>query len=157
MFDLTTYVKKWRIRQLKTVFSTLDTLCSGRGCKKSIGQIKSLLGLQFHRKRQISPPSCMNIVAHWHFFTQVSNNSLNRALKLKSALYVTDRIDSNLGKQLWLVCHKPSILGKAVIGRLFSVPDLGLCDRPMRALPKIEQLYKSIQSNESFVQNWAIT
>ena len=27
MFDLTTYVKKWRIRQLKTVFSTLDTLC----------------------------------------------------------------------------------------------------------------------------------
>ena len=26
MFDLTTYVKKWRIRQLKTVFSTLDTL-----------------------------------------------------------------------------------------------------------------------------------
>ena len=29
MFDLTTYVKKWRIRQLKTVFSTLDTLCLG--------------------------------------------------------------------------------------------------------------------------------
>ena len=28
MFDLTTYVKKWRIRQLKTVFSTIDTLCS---------------------------------------------------------------------------------------------------------------------------------
>ena len=28
MFDLTTYVKKWRIRQLKTVFSTLDTLCT---------------------------------------------------------------------------------------------------------------------------------
>ena len=28
MFDLTTYVKKWQIRQLKTVFSTLDTLCS---------------------------------------------------------------------------------------------------------------------------------
>ena len=28
MFDLTTYVKKWRIRQLKTVFSTLDTLCA---------------------------------------------------------------------------------------------------------------------------------
>ena len=27
MFDLTTYVKKWQIRQLKTVFSTLDTLC----------------------------------------------------------------------------------------------------------------------------------
>ena len=27
MFDLTAYVKKWRIRQLKTVFSTLDTLC----------------------------------------------------------------------------------------------------------------------------------
>ena len=27
MFDLTTYVKKWRILQLKTVFSTLDTLC----------------------------------------------------------------------------------------------------------------------------------
>ena len=26
MFDLTTYVKKWQIRQLKTVFSTLDTL-----------------------------------------------------------------------------------------------------------------------------------
>ena len=26
MFDLTIYVKKWRIRQLKTVFSTLDTL-----------------------------------------------------------------------------------------------------------------------------------
>ena len=37
---------------------------SGSECKKSIGQIKSLLGLQFHRKRQISPPSCMNIVAH---------------------------------------------------------------------------------------------
>ena len=31
MFDLTTYVKKWRIRQLKTVFSTLDTLCRGGG------------------------------------------------------------------------------------------------------------------------------
>ena len=29
MFDLTTYVKKWRIRQLKTVFSTLDTLWGG--------------------------------------------------------------------------------------------------------------------------------
>ena len=28
MFDLTTYVKKWQIRQLKTVFSTLDTLCT---------------------------------------------------------------------------------------------------------------------------------
>ena len=32
MFDLTTYVKKWRIRQLKTVFSTLDTLCRSRPC-----------------------------------------------------------------------------------------------------------------------------
>ena len=29
MFDLTTYVKKWRIRQLKTIFSTLDTLWDG--------------------------------------------------------------------------------------------------------------------------------
>ena len=27
MFDLTTYPKKWEIPQLKTVFSTLDTLC----------------------------------------------------------------------------------------------------------------------------------
>ena len=27
MFDLTTYIKKWRIRQLKTAFSALDTLC----------------------------------------------------------------------------------------------------------------------------------
>jgi hypothetical protein len=49
---------------------------SGRGCKKSIGQIKSLLGLQFHRKRQISPPSYMNIASLLQFFTQVSNNSL---------------------------------------------------------------------------------
>ena len=32
MFDLTTYVKKWRIRQLKTVFSTLDTLWSTNHC-----------------------------------------------------------------------------------------------------------------------------
>ena len=36
---------------------------SGRGCKKSIGQMKSLLGLQSCRKRQISPPSFMNIVS----------------------------------------------------------------------------------------------
>ena len=36
---------------------------SGRGCKKSIGQIKSLLGLQSRRKRQISPPSYMNIAS----------------------------------------------------------------------------------------------
>ena len=49
---------------------------SGRGCKKSIGQIKSLRGLQFHRKRQISPPSYMNIASLLQFFTQVSNNSL---------------------------------------------------------------------------------
>ena len=28
MFDLTTYVKEWQIRQLKTVFSTLDTVCA---------------------------------------------------------------------------------------------------------------------------------
>ena len=35
MFDLTTYVKKWRIRQLKTVFSTLDTLCPERSCSSS--------------------------------------------------------------------------------------------------------------------------
>ena len=27
MFDLTTYPKKWEIPQLKTIFSTLDTLC----------------------------------------------------------------------------------------------------------------------------------
>ena len=33
MFDLTTYVKKWRIRQLKTVFSTLDTLWIGNVIK----------------------------------------------------------------------------------------------------------------------------
>ena len=49
---------------------------SGRGRKKSIGQIKSLLGLQFHRKRQISPPLYMNIASLLQFFTQVSNNSL---------------------------------------------------------------------------------
>ena len=40
MFDLTTYVKKWRIRQLKTVFSTLDTLCAlgpfSRVCERGL-------------------------------------------------------------------------------------------------------------------------
>ena len=30
MFDLTTYPKKWEIPQLKTVFSTLDTLWGGK-------------------------------------------------------------------------------------------------------------------------------
>ena len=35
MFDLTTYVKKWQIRQLKTVFSTLDTLCGVSSQRRS--------------------------------------------------------------------------------------------------------------------------
>ena len=49
MFDLTTYVKKWQIRQLKTVFSTLDTLCTpdqrfvleycSTGCPKKVVDI----------------------------------------------------------------------------------------------------------------------
>lgn len=44
MFDLTTYVKKWRIRQLKTVFSTLDTLCIPykRAFPKALESIRSV-------------------------------------------------------------------------------------------------------------------
>ena len=51
MFDLTTYVKKWRIRQLKTVFSTLDTLWRGSnrwegGLGAGGGQVQVAVGGQ---------------------------------------------------------------------------------------------------------------
>ena len=50
MFDLTTYVKKWRIRQLKTVFSTLDTLCPGALCGLGRVQVPVAQGdLQWER------------------------------------------------------------------------------------------------------------
>ena len=43
MFDLTTYVKKWRIRQLKTVFSTLDTLWIDMRVFCDVGNIRKTM------------------------------------------------------------------------------------------------------------------
>ena len=53
MFDLTAYVKKWRIRQLKTVFSTLDTLCTGG--KTVFRNIKSFLSVEYLLLQPIIP------------------------------------------------------------------------------------------------------
>ena len=67
MFDLTIYVKKWRIRQLKTVFSTLDTLWKLRSPTaptlvtwEAKSEEKSYQIRTQHRARLLNMPKALN-------------------------------------------------------------------------------------------------
>ena len=62
MFDLTTYVKKWRIRQLKTVFSTLDTLWVDCRTYKYISLGLVLIKLERYKFRK----SCVSVISTCH-------------------------------------------------------------------------------------------